>query len=152
MGTDPYAKREPAGESKDGIDIFKQVVRIAGGLTGVIAMVIGLVYAAKMLKLLFMMLTAPEGGRPVLMLAEMFGGAEFVVPSATGAIPLAVPLAVFLLVLALLVMGRLALGLIMTGAKVLAFCLTDRESMKELLVYALGKKQKAEENKPASPA
>lgn len=128
------------------------MVRITGGLVGVIAMVTGVVYAAKTLKMLYAMLTVSESGHPVRALAEMLGGADLVVSSATGAIPLAVPLAVLLLVLALLVMGWLSLGLIMTGAKVLAFCLADRESMKELLIYALGKKQKDEEKKTAPSA
>jgi hypothetical protein len=46
-----------------------------------------------------------------------------------------------LLVAALVVVGWLSLGLILTGAKVLTFCLGDREAMKELLAYALGQKK-----------
>jgi uncharacterized membrane protein len=145
MGTDPYARKEHAGDPPTGLDLFKQVIRAAGGMVGVIAMVTGLVYAAKILKLLYDALSAPEGGQPILALAELLGGAELVVPCEAGNVPLAVPLAVVLLVAALLVMGWLALGLITTGAKVIAFCLTEREAMKDLLVYALGQKQKSEE-------
>ena len=60
-----------------------------------------------MLKLLYDALTAPEGGQPVLALAELLGGAELVMPSATGNVPLAVPLAVTLLLGALLMAPRL---------------------------------------------
>ncbi len=148
MGTDPYAKKEKAGEPQSGLEIFKHLIRATGGIVGVIAMITGLVYVAKILKLLYEAFSAPEGGQPVLGLAELLGGAELMMPSATGNIPLAVPLAVALLLGVLLVMGWLALGLITIGAKVIAFCLTEREAMKDLLAYALGQKPTNQENKP----
>jgi hypothetical protein len=142
MGTDPYAKNERRDDSGLGLQLFKQIIQICGGVVGVIAMVVGLVYAAKMLKLLLEALSAAaEGTHPVMSLAEMLGGPELVWPTEFGAVPLAVPFAIVLLVAALVVVGWLSLGLILTGAKVLTFCLGDREAMKELLAYALGLKK-----------
>jgi hypothetical protein len=139
MGTDPYANKEHAGDPQAGLQVFKQVVRISGGMVGVAAMLVGVVYGGKILKLLFNILSAQGMGQPILDLAELLGGTELSLPTEFGSIPLAMPLAAGIFVVALLVVGWLALGLITTGAKVVSFCLADRESMKELLVYALGK-------------
>lgn len=151
MGTDPYANKEHGGDPQSALDIFKQVIRATGGVVGVVAMMVGLVYGVKMLKLVFNLLSRPEEADVVLHLAQLLGGADLVLPSAHGTIPFATPLAVALLIAGLLLVGWLSLGLIQAGAKVLAFCLTDRESIKELLSYALGQKKKPEDNKDKKP-
>jgi hypothetical protein len=145
MGTDPYANKGIGGDAQAGVGIVKQVIQAIGGLVGVIAMVLGVAYAVRLLKLVFELLSNPEGFQLAAQLAELLGGDKLAMPFAHGAMPLAMPLAVGLLIVALLIIGWLSLGLILTGAKVLSFCLADRESMKELLAYALGQqKQKTE--------
>ena len=156
MGTVPYANRGHSGDAQAGVGIVKQVIQAVGGLVGVIAMVVGVAYAARLLKLVFELLSNHEGFMMAAQLAELLGGEQLAMPSANGAIPLAMPLAaalliVALLIVALLVLGWLSLGLILTGAKVLAFCLADRESMKELLVYALGQRNKPGEGQVGKP-
>jgi hypothetical protein len=151
MGTDPYANKGLNIDTQASVGIVKQVIQAVGGLVGVIAMVVGVAYAARLLKLVFELLSNPDGFTLAAQLAEILGGEQLAMPSANGAIPLAMPLAIGLLILALLVIGWLSLGLILTGAKVLAFCLADRESMKELLAYALGQRKTQGEGQAGKP-
>ncbi len=145
MNTKNYTNPEAESDPQASIEIIKQAIRGIGGLVGVIAIVVGVVYVAKLMDLIFTLLSAPEGGQRVLAFAELLGGASLELPSAHGPVPFAMPLAVVFYIAGLLMVGWLALGLIITGAKVVSYCLTDRKSIKELLTYAFGPKAKPEE-------
>ena len=140
-----YEIRESGSDPQGAMEWFKQVIRSVGGLAGVIAIVVGVVYVTKVIKLLLDLLSAPDGGASVGAMVEMLGGAELTIASAHGPVAIATPLAVLFFIAGLLVLGWLSLGLIITGAKVVSYCLTDRKSIKELLSYAFGPKGKPEE-------
>jgi len=142
MQDSKYSNNEHGGDPQAGLNIFKQVIRASGGAAGVLAILVGLVYAGHLLKLILGLLSSPDGSKPVLEFAEMLGGSELVAPSAYGNVPLAMPLTLAFFIAGLLLFGWLALGLITTGAKVVAYCLTDRKSIKQLLTYAFGPKAK----------
>ena len=144
MQNDKYSNDGRGGNPQDGMDLFKQGVRATGGVIGVVAILIGVVYAAHLLGLIRMLLSSPEEASLITKFAELLGGAELVIPTTSGAVPLATPLALLFFMVGLLLFGWLALGLIITGAKVVAYCLTDRKSIKELLTYAFGPKAKPE--------
>lgn len=140
-----YTNDGRGGNPQDGMNLFKQGVRATGGAVGVIAIVVGVVYAGHLLGLIRTLLSSPEESSLITKFAELLGGAELIVPTVHGPVPLAIPLAVLFFIAGLLIFGWLALGLIITGAKVVAYCLTDRKSIKELLTYAFGPKAKPEE-------
>ena len=152
-----YSNDGRGGNPQDGMDLFKQAIRAMGGAIGVIAILVGVVYAGHLLNLIRTLLSSPEETLLITKFAELLGGSELAIPSAHGAVPLAIPLAVLFFIVGLLIFGWLALGLIITGAKVVAYCLTDRKSIKELLTYAFGPKAKpekravADQRRPPSP-
>jgi hypothetical protein len=140
-----YSNDGRGGNPQDGMNLFKQGIRATGGAVGVIAILIGVVYAGHLLSLIRTLLSSTEETSLIANFAELLGGAELVAPTVHGPVPLAMPLAVLFFIVGLLIFGWLALGLIITGAKVVSYCLTDRKSIKELLTYAFGPKAKPEE-------
>lgn len=144
MQDDKYSNRERGGNPQDGMHLFKQGVRTSGGAIGVIAIVVGVVYAGHLLSLIRELLSSPEESSLIMKFAELLGGSELIIPTAHGAIPLAMPMALLFYIVGLLIFGWLSLGLIITGAKVVSYCLTDRKSIKELLTYAFGPRAKPE--------
>jgi hypothetical protein len=140
-----YGNQEHGGDSQSALELFKQVIRAIGGSVGVIAIVTGLVYVTQVIKLLMDLLTSQEGGKPLVELVDLLGGAELTISTMHGPVPLATPLAVVFFLAGLLILGWLSLGLIITGAKVVSYCLTDRKSIKELLTYTFGPKEKPDD-------
>lgn len=140
-----YSNGGQGDNPQDGMNLFKQGVRITGGVVGVIAIVVGGVYAGHLLSLILTLLSSPEESSRITKFAELLSGAELVVPTARGMVPLAIPLAVLFFIAGRLIFGWLALGLIITGAQVVSYGLTDRKSVKERLTYAFGARAKPEE-------
>jgi hypothetical protein len=122
-----------------------QLIRAAGAILGFIAIVIGLVYATRLFDLVFDTLKSPEifqenldkwvmavgGGKlDVALEGTTFQGSRIIALMTLGG-------GTFLLTL-------LSLGIIVTGAKVLYWTLSDREAIRQLLAYAFGPAKKPE--------
>ena len=121
------------------------VMRALGALLGVIAIIMGLVYASRMFALIFDALHEPELFRSQLATwAAAIGGDELDLVIAGASYPVANVLALLVLGVGALVLTWLALGLVLAGAKTVSWCLGDREAVKRILVHAFGRKGQPE--------
>ena len=125
------------------IEQFTRVLRVLAVVIGIVAIVIGLVFAVKIFTLVHGGLQNPQKFQGVLQRwAPAVGGDELTIETETARVPLANVVAVVVLGGGTLLLGYLALGIMRTGAKIVAWTATDREAVKKLLTYAFGPRGK----------
>ncbi len=116
------------------------VVRVIAATLGVVCIFVGLVWAITLFTRIRRAAGSPEQeSRLVARWGEALGGGELSVPVADGrSVPLARPVAVFVLGAAAVVCSWLALRLMLCGAKLVSWTLSDREAVKRVLRHAFG--------------
>jgi len=120
-----------------------QGVRVAGAILGIIAIIIGLVYATRVFDLVFNVLQMPEAFQLHLSKwAEAVGGEELDLTIAGETLHGARFLAVAILGGGCVVLVWLSLGFVLVGAKIVSWTLSDREAVKKLLVHTFGPARK----------
>lgn len=141
--------RENADTSFNG-QFLLQVLRAVGAVLGVIAIVTGLVYATRMFAVIFNTLHSPEVFQAHLeKWVAAVGGAQLDVVVGGIVIHVASLFAILVLGGGAAMLAWIAMGLILAGAKTMAWILGDREAVKKLLVHAFGPAGKPEPEKAA---
>lgn len=137
------------------MESLHQLIRAAGGVLGIITIIIGLVYASRMFALILGGLGDPEGFQINLeKWNTAVGGDELSVMIAGEVYHCAQPVAILILGLGAIALAWIAIGFIRTGAKIISLTvpvLGDREAVKKILIHAFGPAKKpAQNNVPAS--
>ena len=126
-----------------------QIIRAVGAILGVIAIVIGLVYATRMFGLVFAALHAPEAFQTHLdKWVTAVGDGELDIAIGGTTYHGARMIAIMLLGGGTFILAWLSMGIILAGAKTVSWTLSDREAVKKVLVHAFGPARKQEPNKP----
>jgi hypothetical protein len=118
---------------------LEMLPRLCANLVGVIAVVAGLWLAIELFGSIFRTLSSPANARPLLTeWAETLGGDKLTVKVADQNYPLASLAATVVLGVGCCVLTWLALGIMLTGAKVISILNSDREAIRRILQHALG--------------
>jgi hypothetical protein len=126
-------RNEPEGSgTESGIDPVLRLIRAFVAVLGVIAVVIGILYAARTLHLIYSALSNPESLRSILdRWASAVGGKELDVVIAGDTYRAAGVVAIVVLGAGAVVLAWMSMGLIMTGTKVVFWALGNRRAIKE---------------------
>ena len=127
-----------------------QIIRAVGAILGVIAIIIGLVYATRVFALVFTALQAPETFQVHLdKWATVVGGDELDVVIGGTTYHGARIIAIMVLGGGSTILAWISMGFIRAGAKTLSWTLSDREAVKRMLIHAFGPARKPKPNKPS---
>jgi hypothetical protein len=132
--------RETTSESFD-MQFCFQVLRATGAVLGIIAMIMGLVYATRLFAAIFAALRAPESCQTLIGTWSTAVGGD--------AYHCAQIVAIAILGGGATLLAWLSLGLVWAGAKTVSWTLSDREAVKKMLERAFGPARKPEPNKPS---
>lgn len=139
-----FESRMRGREAEESAGLFSfeslhQVIRAAAGVLGVVIIVIGLVFAMRLFAALLGTLRNPEGIQPqVAQWATVLGGDELTVVIAGNKYPCGRIVAVIVLGGGSVVLAWIAMGLTLTGAKLVSWTLGEREAIKRILNHAFG--------------
>ena len=118
---------------------FLQVIRAMGAFLGIVAVIIGLVYATRIFGLIFNVLQAPEAfGALLNKWTETVGGDELNIDIAGTTYHGARIIAISVLGCGISILAWIAMGIIKVGAKTISWTLSDREAVKKILTHAFG--------------
>lgn len=131
---------EPDG---GGAESFQGVLECGGRLVatvlGLVVIVVGLWCAVKVFGALFQGLTRPQAFSQIFEAwVALLGGDKLTIKIEVTEVPLAPLLASLILVAGAFLLTWLALGIMLTGAKIVSWTSGDREAVKRVLQYALG--------------
>jgi hypothetical protein len=133
-------RNEPEGSGvESGIDAVLRLIRAFVAVLGVIAIIIGILYAARTLHLIYRALSSPESLRSILdRWASAVGGKEldFVIAGTT--YHAADVVAIVVLGAGAVVLAWISMGLILTGTKVVFWALGNRRAIKEVPAQPFG--------------
>ena len=115
------------------------VLRLLAAAMGIVVVVIGVLFAMKMFYAIFAALQAPKDVQPLLeQWISVLGKDELDLTIGKDTLPLARILATVVLGGGAVVLTWIAMGLIVTGAKVVSWTTSDREAIKRILRDAFG--------------
>lgn len=113
--------------------------RLCANVVGVVAVVAGLWLAIDLFNAIYHGLNAPENVRPLLeQWATTLGGEKLTIKVADQKYPLASLSATIVVGAGCCVLTWLAIGVMLTGAKIISWTSSDREAIRRILQYALG--------------
>jgi hypothetical protein len=140
------------GQKRDGNSFSMQTVlrilRAVSAVLGIIAIIIGLMYATQMFTLLFSALQEPDSIHTYLeKWTEAVGGEELDIVIDGTTYPCANAIAITVLGGIVVCLAWISMGLILTGAKVVSWTLSDREAIKKILSHAFGAERKPKPDK-----
>jgi len=126
-----------------------QIIRAVSAGLGVIAITIGLIYVTRIFSAVFSALQGPETFQGLLdKWIPAVGGDELDIVTSGGATYHTARLvAIIVLGGGSVVLAWISMGLILTGAKIVSWTLSDREAIKRMLVYAFGPTRIQEQNR-----
>jgi hypothetical protein len=129
-----------------------QIIRAGAAILGVIAIVIGLVYAARIFAVVFAALHSPEAFQLHFdKWVTAVGGGELDITIAGTTYHGSRILALMVLGVGTFILAWISMGIMMVGAKTVSWTLSDREAIKRVLVHALGPARKREPNTNQEP-
>ncbi|HET6880142.1 MAG TPA: hypothetical protein VFI31_08305 [Pirellulales bacterium] len=118
---------------------FETLPRLCANIVGVVAVVAGLWLAIELFNAIRQALSGPENVRPlVAQWAEMLGGEKLTIKVADERYPLASLFATVVLGAGCCVLTWLAMGVMLTGAKIISMTSSDREAIRRILQHAFG--------------
>ena len=127
-----------------------QLIRAAGAILGIIAIILGLTYATRMFGLILDTLHGPEAFQVHLdKWVAAVGGDELNLVIGGATYHGARGVAIMVLGGGVAILAWISMGFILAGAKTVSWTLSDREAVKRLLIHAFGPARKAESNKPS---
>lgn len=122
-----------------GVSTLARFLRIAATVLGIVAIVIGLVYATRIFEAVYSNLRAPEGIEGLLdrwerVLGEedltfAIGGEEHSFARSAGIVVVGV---------GAMLLARVAMGIMVAGAKIISLTAGDREAVRKILTHAFG--------------
>lgn len=119
------------------------VLRVVGAALGVVVIVVGLTYAMRMFGVVYGHLQSPEGVDPLLRKwAVAVGGEKLTLRLGEASYHGANVLAVMVLGGGTFILTWIAMGLMLTGAKILAWTTGDLAAVKRVLRHAFGREGK----------
>ena len=136
-----YARPDRKGEDTPSFDMESVAVfgRLAATVLGLIVIVVGLVYAAKIFVSIYDTLWAPETLKaPLAKWADAVGGEDLDVELEGQTYHAARGLAVLVVVVFNLILAWISMGIMLTGAKIVSWTSSEREAVKKILKHALG--------------
>lgn len=138
---DPSKEFEPAPASADSFNsVLETGSRVVATFLGMIVILVGLWSALKVFGALYQGVTGPQGfSKTFEGWVKVVGGEKLNVQINGNTIPLAPVLAVMLLGGGAFLLTWLAMGIMLTGAKIISWTSGDREAVKRVLEHALGK-------------
>jgi len=118
-------------------------IRALTAVLGIVLILVGIVFVMRMFSVIFNNVQNPEaGGALIADWAEVLGGERLNVPLPEGVFEVA-PLAAALVVgMGGLVLAWISIGIVIAGAKLVSWRVTDREAMKRMLRTVMGKKRR----------
>ncbi|MDD2235823.1 MAG: hypothetical protein PHP44_06000 [Kiritimatiellae bacterium] len=132
-----------------GLHSLLQLIRAAGAILGIITVIIGLFYAMRLLGLVFTALSNPESYQAFLEVwISAVGGEELDVVISGSTYPVARFVVFAILGGGCILLGWLSLGMILVGAKIVSWTVSDQEAVKRLLTHAFGSEKKARSGAP----
>jgi CelD/BcsL family acetyltransferase involved in cellulose biosynthesis len=127
------------GEAPSVASLGETFARACANLVGVIAVVAGLWLAIDLFSAIYRGLNSPENVRPLLQnWAETLGGEKLTVKVGDERYPLAALVATVVVGAGCCVLTWLAMGVMLTGAKIITWTSSDREAIRRILQHALG--------------
>jgi len=115
-----------------------------GAIIGLVAIVIGFVYAVKIFGAVYSTLDSPEGfGKILDKWAEAVSGKARVKEVVGENVLTPKIIAIVVLGGGTLILVQIAMGFMVAGVKVLSYSLSDREAVKKILRHAFGSGRKA---------
>jgi hypothetical protein len=124
-----------------------QIIRAVGAILGVIAIVIGLVYATRIFAVVFSALHSPEAFQVHFdKWVTAVGGEELDIAIGGTTYHGSRIIALMVLGSGAFILAWISMGIIMAGAKTVSWTLGDREAVKRVLVHAFGQSRKREPN------
>lgn len=130
---------ENNGDGSFSLQSVLKIIRAAGALLGVVAILIGLVYVTRMFTMVFNALHNPDGFRLYLeKWVAAIGGQEmdFIVDGIQ--YHSSTILAIAVIGVGVILLVWLSMALILAGAKTVSWLLSDRDAMRRLLTHAFG--------------
>ena len=124
-----------------------QFIRAIAGILGVIAIAVGLYYATRVFGLVFAALNDPVTFQATLDKWVTAVGAkelDIAVEGTSTVIHGARPLALATLGGGAFILSWIAIGITLAGAKIVAWTLSDREAVKQILTHAFGPSRRPE--------
>ncbi|HEV3339998.1 MAG TPA: hypothetical protein VG125_06565 [Pirellulales bacterium] len=119
--------------------LWETLPRACANLVGVVAVVTGLWLAIDLFGAIYRGLNSPENVRPLLQhWAETLGGDKLTVQVADQRYPLASLVATVVVGVGCCLLTWLAMGVMLTGAKIISWTSSDREAIRRILQHALG--------------
>jgi hypothetical protein len=119
------------------------ILRGITALIGIITMITGFVFATKIFMLILNVLKEPEAATPFMdMWATALGGQRLMMNLNGITHDFAPTTAIMVIGFGIVILSRLSIALISTGAKTVAWTLGDREAIKKILTHSLGPSRK----------
>jgi hypothetical protein len=119
--------------------LWETLPKACANLVGVVAVVTGLWLAIDLFGAIYRGLNSPENVRPLLEhWADTLGGEKLTVQVADQRYPLASLVATVVVGAGCCVLTWLAMGVMLTGAKIISWTSSDREAIRRILQQALG--------------
>lgn len=127
-----------------GMSTLARFLRIAATVLGIVAIVIGLVYATRIFEAAYSNLRAPEGIEGLLDRWEAAVDEDDLTFNIDGERhSFARVVGIVVLGMGGVVLAWLAMGIMVTGAKIISLTAGDREAVKKILTHAFGPAGKA---------
>jgi len=121
-----------------------QLIRAAGAILGVIAIVIGLMYVTRIFALIYGALHAPANFDAHLeQWITAVGGEQLDIVVAGTTLHCANIVAIMVLGGGVCILAWISIGLVLAGAKIVSWTLGDREAIKKILASAFGSEKKS---------
>ena len=135
---------EPAPASSDSFSsVLETGSRVVATFLGIVVILVGLWSALKVFGALYQGLTGPQGfAKTFDGWAKVVGGEKLNLTVNGITIPLAPVLAVIVLGGGAFLLTWLAMGIMLTGAKIISWTSGDREAVKRILEHSLGKSRR----------
>jgi len=136
--------------NRSGFDLqgVLQMIRVVGACCGLVAIIMGLVFASRVFKLVSGTMREPESFRAYLATwMDVLGGNTLTIM--VNGTPVQAPGLFALLVVGVgtILMAVIALGIVMVGARTLSWTLSDHEAVKRVLTHAFGPKRRPDQSK-----
>lgn len=134
---------QKSGDESFGVQSVLQFIRATGALLGVIAMIIGLVYATRIFTMVSNVLNNPDSVSAYLdKWIAAVGGEDLRIVVNGMQYDCAIIIAVLIIGSGLILLAWMSMAFILTGAKTVSWTLGDRAAVKKMLTHAFGPTRK----------
>jgi hypothetical protein len=131
--------RDGDGSAESTVRLWASGLRVAGTVLGIIIIIVGLVFAIMLFEQIYSTLKSPEGfDGAVRQWIPVVGGEDVEVEVEGRPVPVARLMAIVILGGGTVLLVWIAMGFMLTGARIVSWTTSDREAIKKILKYAFG--------------